>query len=133
VLAHNVIYGATAYAEDLGFRPDKDFAVTQYILAEDDESVELIEIEFGRDGKPCFVAGPRDNVPLVTGKLRAAVGEGNFTVVYPGSDFAYNDTFDADDSEDEDAEVFDDHEEVNQHENEAEDSGAEKPPLPGNA
>jgi hypothetical protein len=140
VLAHNVIYGAVAYAEDLGFRPDKDFAVTQYILAEDDESVELIELEFGRDGKPCFVAGPRDNVALITGKLRAAVGEGNFTVMYPGGPFDgagafYEDDFDADDfdAEDEnDDEAFDAFEEVDEEAPKDEDNPEQKPPLPGN-
>ncbi len=136
VLAHNVIYGAIAYAEDLGFRPDKDFAVTQYILAEDDESVELVELEFGRDGKPCFVAGPRDNVALITGKLRAAVGEGNFTVMYPGGPFGNDAAFDEDDFEDEDDEnadeAFDEYEEVDEDENKAENNDADKPLLPGN-
>jgi hypothetical protein len=127
VLAHNVIYGAIAYAEDLGFRPDKDFAVTQYILAEDDESVELVELEFGRDGKPCFVAGPRDNVALVTGKLRAAVGEGNFTVVYPGGYFEDNIGFDEDDyNEDDDDDEFDEYEEVDEDD---EDTGGVRPPI----
>ncbi len=119
VLAHNVIYGAVAYAEDLGFKPDKDFSVTRYILAEDDESVELIELEFGRDGKPCFVAGPRDNVALVTGKLRAAVGEGNFTVVYPGGYPGNDDAFEDDDfDDDEEDEAFDDYEEVDEDDDE---------------
>jgi hypothetical protein len=118
------------------FRPDKDFAVTQYILAEDDESVELVELEFGRDGKPCFVAGPRDNVALVTGKLRAAVGEGNFTVMYPGGYLEDAGAFDEDDFEDEDEEnadeAFDEYEEVDEAENKAEDNDADKSPLPGN-
>jgi hypothetical protein len=131
VLAHNVIYGAVAYAEDLGFKPDKDFAVTQYILAEDDESVELIELEFGRDGKPCFVVGPHDNVALVTGKLRAAVGEGNFTVVYPGGYFEDGfdeDDFDEDDYEDEDDDdEFDEYEEVD--EDDDEDIEGVRPPI----
>ncbi|MBD0256111.1 MAG: hypothetical protein ICV83_10365 [Cytophagales bacterium] len=128
VLVHNVIYGAVAYAEDLGFKPDKDFAVTQYILAEDDESVELIELEFGRDGQPCFVVGPHDNALLVIGKLKAAVGEGNFTVVYPGGDFEDDDAFGEDDYEDEEEdeeEAFDEFEEVE----EDEDDEGVRPPL----
>ncbi|MFI5140171.1 MAG: hypothetical protein ACHQIM_20285, partial [Sphingobacteriales bacterium] len=31
-LAHNIIYGAIEFADDLGFKPHKDFAVAQYIL-----------------------------------------------------------------------------------------------------
>ena len=37
VLAHNMIYGAIAYAEDLGFKPEKDWAMSQFILEEDTE------------------------------------------------------------------------------------------------
>jgi hypothetical protein len=58
VLAHNIIYGAIEFADDLGFQPDKDFALAQFILEEDDDNVPLIDIEFGYDGKPFYVQGP---------------------------------------------------------------------------
>ena len=51
-LIHNIIYGANAFAKDNGFKVHKDFAITQFILDEDTEDIELIEIEFGREGKP---------------------------------------------------------------------------------
>ncbi len=54
-LAHNIIYGAIAFAEDYKYKPDKSFEITKYILEEDDENVELIEIEFGVDGKPFLI------------------------------------------------------------------------------
>ncbi len=111
VLAHNIIYGAIAYAEDLGFRPQKDFRVSQYILEEDDDHVELLELEFGKDGKPCYITGPYDNTSLIIGKLKAAVGEGNFTVIYAG-DYPDDDSDDGHDDSDEDEEEFDDFEEV---------------------
>lgn len=53
-LAHNIIYGAIAYAQDLGFKPAKDFAVTQYLLEEDNDRVELMDIEFGLSGRPAI-------------------------------------------------------------------------------
>jgi hypothetical protein len=116
VLAHNIVYGAIAYAEDLGFNAHKDFGVSRYVLEEDDESVELLELEFGRDGQPCYIVGPYDNASLVVGKLRAAVGEGNFTVVYPGGNFEDGDfdEDDYDDDEQDDDEGFDDYEEVDE-------------------
>lgn len=86
VLAHNIIYGAIAYAQELGFGPNKDFAMSRFILEEDDESIELMELEFGKDGQPCYIIGPYDNVGLTIGKLKAAVGEGNFTVISPADD-----------------------------------------------
>ncbi|OFX57392.1 MAG: hypothetical protein A2046_06355 [Bacteroidetes bacterium GWA2_30_7] len=55
VLVHNIIYGANAYAEENGFKVCKEFILTQFILEEDTEDIELIEIEFGKDGKPLLI------------------------------------------------------------------------------
>lgn len=55
-LAHNIIYGGNEYAEDHGFKIHKDFAkLTQYILEIDDERVPLIDLEFGKNGKPLVI------------------------------------------------------------------------------
>ena len=50
-VAHNWIYGAIAFAEEAGIKPDKSFNLTQYMLEEDTDEVPLIEYEFGRNGK----------------------------------------------------------------------------------
>jgi hypothetical protein len=47
VLAHNIIYGANAFAEEYGIAPHPDFESSQYILHEDTEDIPLIELEFG--------------------------------------------------------------------------------------
>jgi hypothetical protein len=40
------------FAEEYGFKPHEDFSkVAQYILEEDTESIELMDIECGKDGK----------------------------------------------------------------------------------
>lgn len=110
VLAHNIIYGAIEYADDLGFRPNKDFAVSQYVLEDDDDQVELMELEFGKDGKPCYIVGPYDNASLITGKLKATVGEGNFTVIHPEANLFGEDYFEDEEWEEEDD--FDPYEDV---------------------
>ena len=46
-LVHNIIFGAIAFAEELGHKTHKDFETSKYVLEEDDENVELIDIEFG--------------------------------------------------------------------------------------
>lgn len=82
-LAHNIIYGAIAYAEDYGFTPPKDFSVSKYILEEDDDEIELMELEFGLNGKPCYVMGASDNeakIKHVIATLTRTAGEGNFEV-----------------------------------------------------
>ncbi len=120
VLAHNIIYGAIAYAEDLGFKPEKDWVLSQMILEEDTEDVELIEVEFGKNGKPFFINGPYDNVQKVVNTLNKSVGEGNYEMMYMlGNPNNFDESFDSDDYEDEDEdddENMDDAEDVDYEE-----------------
>jgi AbrB family looped-hinge helix DNA binding protein len=47
------------------------------------------DVTFGRDGKPYYINGPRDDTYGTMAKLRRAVGDGNFDYLgrggYPGS------------------------------------------------
>ncbi len=61
-LAHNIIYGAIDFAEEHGYKPHKDFSVTKYLLDPDLITDGIDEIEFGRDGKPFYIAGPDDDI-----------------------------------------------------------------------
>jgi hypothetical protein len=109
VLAHNIIYGAIEFADDFGFQPHKDFAITQFILEEDDENVELMDIEFGFEGQPFYVQGPNDDpnrIKQITSTLMRTAGEGNFKVVedlddeeFDGEDFDDEDWYDDDDED----------------------------------
>ena len=82
-LAFNIIYGAIEYAEDLGLEvTHKDFAVTEYILPPVDD-IEYVDITFGKDGKPYYFAGPRDNVAKIMATLNKNVGAGNFNYLIP--------------------------------------------------
>lgn len=81
MLAFNIIYGAVEYAEDLGFDPHKDFTKTTEYLLDEVSTIEYMEIEFGKDGKPFFVAGPYDNSEQIYATLKKNVGEGNFEFI----------------------------------------------------
>jgi hypothetical protein len=59
-LAHNIIFGGIEFAEDYGFKPHKDFSLSQFILEEDDERIPIIDVEFGVEGKPHIVAFAED-------------------------------------------------------------------------
>ena len=83
-LAHTIIYGAIDYAAQFGFQPQRDFKLSHHILAERGSLPVREDVEFGKDGKPLFVSGPHDNVPKILGRLRAAVGEGNFDFMIGG-------------------------------------------------
>ncbi len=76
--AHNIIYGSIDFAEDLGFKPHKDFRITEYILDPDLIDDGIDNLKFGKDGKPFYCAGPYDDVTGILRTLRKNVGEGNF-------------------------------------------------------
>lgn len=93
-LAHNIIYGGVEYAEELGFKPHKDYtSVTRFMLEEDTDDVELMEIKMGgKDGKPLYVNSGFDSetkVKQIIAQLEKAVGVGNFTYIIQadGEDF----------------------------------------------
>jgi hypothetical protein len=81
VFVHNLIYGALDFAEDIGFKPHSDFAVAEYVLDPERVDEGINEIEFGKDGKPFFIAGPYDNISRIIKTLERNVGTGNFDVV----------------------------------------------------
>jgi len=85
--AHNLIYGAIEYAEDLGFSSHKDFAVAQYILEEDTEDIPLIEYEFGKDDKPFLVVMSKLEASKYLPILNKNVGEGNYEFLIPEEDY----------------------------------------------
>jgi hypothetical protein len=80
---HNLIFGAIDYAEELGFQPNKDWAITKYFLNEDLITDDIDEIPFGKDGKPFYIAGPFDNTNHIIATLKRNLGEGNFDFVIP--------------------------------------------------
>jgi hypothetical protein len=81
-LAHNIIYAALEFAEEFGFKPHKDFtSITRFMLEEDTDDIELIEIECGKNGKPLYVPGIDDNeqkINSIIKQLEKTAGVGNF-------------------------------------------------------
>lgn len=69
----NLVYGAVEYAEDLGLSPHKDFLTTRYIL-DDVNSFDFIDIEFGKNGRPCYVPGPDDHSGKIVSILNKHIG-----------------------------------------------------------
>ncbi|PKL15207.1 MAG: hypothetical protein CVV49_21760 [Spirochaetae bacterium HGW-Spirochaetae-5] len=82
ILVHNIVYASIAFAEDFGFEPHKDFTlVTKFLLEEDNDDVDLLEIECGMDGKPAYFRGPFDDAikanRIIT-RLEKNAGSGNY-------------------------------------------------------
>jgi len=110
-LAHNIILAGIEFAEEYGFEPHKDYtSVAQYLLEEDTDDIELIEIDCGFHGKPTYVRGPNENeirVAQIIAQLDRTAGPGNYTII----DKADWDP-DLEDEEDEDDEEWDDEEDA---------------------
>jgi hypothetical protein len=82
--AHNLIYGAIDFALDLGLSPHKDFKITEHLLDSNLIDDGIDEIEFGKDGKPLYIAGPYDNINRIVSTLDKNVGAGNYHYIMLG-------------------------------------------------
>ncbi len=94
-LVHNIIYAAVQYAEDFGFKPHKDFtSVTRFMLEEDTDEIELIEIKLGgKNGKPLYVnSGNESEVKSkqILAQLEKTAGVGNFEFIEQMELFDYD-------------------------------------------
>ena len=77
-LAHQMIYASIEYAAQFGFEPNKDFALSQFLLAPRGELEEPYHLKFGKDGKPFYIAGPHDNAARILKQLDKTAGPGNY-------------------------------------------------------
>ncbi len=65
-------------ARQFGFEPRRDFDLSQYVLDAAESIAPNPDLEFGREGKPVFIAGPDDDVPRILRQLEATAGRGHF-------------------------------------------------------
>jgi hypothetical protein len=77
-LAYQMIYDSIDYAAQFGFEPQKDFELSQYMLPPRGEFKASYKLKFGKDGKPFFIAGPRDNAKAIVKQLEMTAGPGNY-------------------------------------------------------
>ncbi|MBD5191818.1 MAG: DUF1186 domain-containing protein [Bacteroidales bacterium] len=114
--AHNLIYGAMAFAEEGGVKPAKEFDPAGYILEEDTDDIPLIEFDFGKNGKHYLVVSPDEREMLYCNVLKKNLGD-NFEYIMPYNEYddVYNEYDDeyGDDDEDEDDDTEDSFSEFN--------------------
>ncbi len=55
------VESAVEYAHNLGFKPHADYQQGRLLFGAIDPAQATEELEFGKDGKPFFIAGPNDN------------------------------------------------------------------------
>jgi len=115
-LAHNIVYAGHDFAMDFHIEPHKGFAVTKYILEEDNDNVPLIEIETGdKDGRPHLMVNSSDSYGDVLAKLKKYAGEGNYTFTIASEP---TDWENEENEEDDDDDYVDDHDDHDDRETE---------------
>ena len=70
-----IVAAFTVYARGLGLELHADFAKAAGHLGEWDG---VCDLEFGKDGMPMYIEGPRDDTWRIMHTLRQNVGDGNF-------------------------------------------------------
>jgi hypothetical protein len=105
------VEGAVTYAAELGIQPHADYATAKILFGDIDASKATEEFEYGKDGKPFFIAGPHDTPQRcehIIQTLLRHCGEGNFDFLIeapPGmmiEEYEEYDEFDEDEGFDED-------------------------------
>lgn len=94
--AHNIIYGAIAFAEEGGIKPVREFETAGYILEEDNDDIPLIEYDFGKNGKHFLVIHPDRKEMSYYHILKKNLGD-DFEYIMPSGD-DYNDEYDDEES-----------------------------------
>ena len=83
-LVAKIIREAIAYAEELGFRPHRDYRDARHILGDADPDACDLKVPLGsKDGKPLFIAGPYDNADRIVAKLTRKLGPDGFYYMVP--------------------------------------------------
>ncbi len=87
--ARKLVEGAVAYARDLGFTPHKDYSAAKRIFGDIEKDACPRSFEYGKDGKPFYIAGPNDSEAFkknVIKILRSKCGPDGFHFTVPYGD-----------------------------------------------
>ncbi len=95
-LAAKIIRTGIAYAQELGFKPHRDYYRAAVLLEGARPEESPIEVPVGHKGKPFFVSGPHDNAKAIMTRLERRLGAGNYDymVGVPGLPLGVLDEFD---------------------------------------
>lgn len=74
-LVQHLVWGSVDYARGLGLEPHADYSRAAGLLQRPSEPC---SITFGRDGRPCYIAGPYDDARRVLRTLERSVGASRF-------------------------------------------------------
>jgi hypothetical protein len=98
--ARKFVEDAAAYAHELGFEPHPDYQKASLLFGDIDAGQATEQLEFGKDGKPMFIAGPYDTpqrCQYIIKTLTRTRGPGQFHFATPVSSTEGSEPIDEDD------------------------------------
>lgn len=84
--ARKLVEGGVAYAQSFGLPPHSDYKKARVIFADLDPNECTEEFEYGKDGKPYYIAGPHDSHEksiVIVNLLRDQLGDKGFNFILP--------------------------------------------------
>jgi len=79
--ARRLLRDLAAWSQSIGFAPHRDFAAVERMFGDVSADASDAGFRFGRDGKPLYIPGPYDSVPLIQrriGQLQKYLGDNGF-------------------------------------------------------
>jgi hypothetical protein len=79
--ARKLLRDLAAWSQSIGFAPHRDFVAVERIFGDLNADASDAVFRFGRDGKPVYIPGPSDTVPLIQrriAQLRKYLGDDGF-------------------------------------------------------
>ena len=78
-LAHNITFAGYDFATNIGLPAHKEFALTKFILEEDDDTIPIVDIEVGiEDETPHLVISKEGKEKWAIAILNKSIGEGEY-------------------------------------------------------
>jgi hypothetical protein len=79
--ARKLLRDLAAWSQSIGFAPHRDFAAVERVFGDVSADASDAVFQFGRDGKPFYIPGPNDTVPLIRRRveqLQKYLGDAGF-------------------------------------------------------
>jgi hypothetical protein len=67
--ARKLLRDLAAWSQSIGFAPPRDFTAVERMFGEVSADASDAVFRFGRDGKPFYMPGPNDSVPLIRRRI----------------------------------------------------------------
>ena len=67
--ARKLLRELAAWSRSIGFAPHRDFVAVEHIFGDVSADASEQAFRFGRDGKPFYIPGPTDTVPLIRRRI----------------------------------------------------------------